>query len=572
MSDKQRTFSYYFIFILIPALVISLVLLGIVFYARYTATKESLIVNRVKKLELIHNEIEFTLENIISDLIILSGMDIFKVLMNSNSFESAGDVEQIFKLFCSERGIYDQVRFLDETGMEIIRVNFNNEEAVIVPKEELQFKGNRYYFLDTFVMDRENVFFSPLDLNIEGGEVEKPENPMIRVGMPVFDNDGNKKGIILLNYFGKNIIDIVSGYTKASDDSFFLLNADSYWLYSRYPEKSWSFMYKDRQDIKFGNENPDIWNDMLNRNTGILKDSDNTYIFVTVSPMHDPMKTSTGSSDASGKSSALDPDDYFWKIVSDLPDTVFYTLTRKIITGMMILIFIVITIALILSIILAKLWYIQNLSEQQVRKSLEEKELLLREIHHRVKNSLALVSSFVVLYRVENSGHSNDEFFDALKQKIDTISLVHTYLYQSSDIENINFKSYLKDLIESMLNNLVVSAGNVTLDFEVEDIFMTEKPTISIGLIISELVINSLKHAFPNDKAGKIAVKGTKEGTDYVIIYSDNGIGFPEGFTIKDSDSFGMIIIESLIGQLEGNLSNTTGHNSTITISFPVTG
>ncbi len=241
MKTTNKGFTFYFTIVFLPAILISFVLLATIFYTRYTATKESLIVNRVKKLELIHDEIEFTLKNIISDLIILSGMDQFKVLMNSNSLESTGDVEQIFKLFCSERGIYDQVRFLDETGMEIIRVNFNNGEPVIVPKEELQFKGNRYYFLDTFVMDREKVFFSPLDLNIEGGAVEKPEKPMIRIGIPVFDNDGKKKGIILLNYFGQNIIDIVSDYSKVSDENFFLLNADSYWLYSRYPEKSWSF-------------------------------------------------------------------------------------------------------------------------------------------------------------------------------------------------------------------------------------------------------------------------------------------------------------------------------------------
>ncbi len=570
MLNKHGSFLHYFIVILLPSLFVSFLLLATVFYARYSSSKENLIASQMRKLELMHNEIEFTLTNIASDLDILSGMDPFKELMDSNSLQSTGDVRQIFKLFCAERSIYDQVRYLDETGMEIIRINFNNGVPVDVPKEELQFKGNRYYFHDTLVMDRGQVFFSPLDLNIERGAVEIPEKPMIRVGIPVFDNDGNKKGIILLNYFGQNIIDIVSGYIKETDDSFFLLNADSYWLYSRYSEKSWSFMYKDHQDIKFGNENPDIWENMLNQDTGLLKDSANTYIFVTVSPTHDHMKTSTGSSSANGKSSSFDSEHYFWKIVAELPDAVFYTLAKSIAAQMIILIISIITIAFVLSIMLAKLWYIQKLSEQQARKSLEEKELLLREIHHRVKNSLALVSSFVGLYQGENPEQINDGFFDSLKQKIDTISLVHTYLYQSSDIENISFKSYLKDLLESMLNNLVVSTGNVTLDLEVEDIFMTAKPTISIGLIISELTINSLKYAFPDNEAGKITVKISKEELEYVIAYSDNGIGLPDGFTIKDSDSLGMILIESLTEQLGGTLSVITGLKSSFTIRFPV--
>lgn len=401
MPKKQRSISHYFILIALPAIFISFILLATVFYTRITSTKENLITNRMRKLELMHNEIEFTLKNIISDLTILSETDSFKNLIVSNNLESLDAVEDIFKLFSAERKVYDQVSLLDKTGMEIIRINYNNGSPIIVPSENLQNKGNRYYFQDTFVLDRGKDFFSPLDLNIERGVVEVPEKPMVRVGLPVFDKNGEKKGIILLNYFGQNITDIVSAYTKSSEDSFFLLNSDSYWLYSRDPEKSWSFMYKDRNEH---------------------------------------MKTSSGSSSAKGKSSSLDSDDYFWKIVAELPDTVFYTLAKSIAAQMIILIISVFAIAFILSVILAKLWYIQKLSEQQARKSLEEKELLLREIHHWVKNSLTL---------------------------------------------------------------------------EIEDIFMTAKPTISIGLIISELFINSVKYAFPDNESGKITVKISKEESEY---------------------------------------------------------
>lgn len=570
MRTVKHGLIFYFLVIFFPVMLISFGLLATVFYTRFITTKESLIDSRVKKLELIYDEVEFTLKDIISDLIILSGMDPFKVLMNSNSLQSMSEVEKIFRLFCTERGSYDQVRFIDETGMEIIRVNFNNGEPFIVPKEDLQFKGSRYYFQDTFALEKGKVFFSPLDLNIEEGSVESPEKPMIRVGLPLFDDNGNKKGIILLNYFGQNIIDIISEYTRTSEDIYFLVNADSYWLYSREPEKNWSFMYKDRQEIKFINEHSDIWNDMLYTYSGILKGDGCTYIFNTIFPMNDHMKTSTGSSDAFGKSSAMDSDDYFWKIVSCLPDTVFYTLAGDIVTRMTMLISSVIIIALILSVMFAKLWHIQKISEDQIKKSLEEKDVLLREIHHRVKNSLSLVAGFVGLYKNEHPGHSNNKFFDALQQKIDAISLVHTYLYQSSDIENINIRLYLKNLLESMFQTLMVSTGNIILDFEVEDIFMTAKPTISIGLIISELAVNSIKYAFSDNKDGKISLKISREGSFYTIIYSDDGVGLPDDFSIKDSDSLGMILIESLAKQLLGSLSITTGANSSYTIIFPV--
>lgn len=569
MAPKYRSFSFYFIIILFPVLISVLILLSVVFYARFSSLKESRISNQVEKLELMHSEIDFTLENIVSDLIILSEMDPFKSVLNSNSLQSKIEVEQILKLFCAERGTYDQVRFIDETGQEIIRINYNNGDSYIVPEENLQFKGNRYYFQDTFVLEKDNIFFSPLDLNIEGGLVEIPEKPMIRVGLPVFDKSGNKRGIILLNYFGQNIIDIVSGYSQLTGDSYYLLNSDSYWLYSMDPGKNWAFMYDERLELNFKTEKPDIWNEMLFSNTGILEDSDSTFIFITISPMHDHMNTSSGSSSAYGKSSTLNSKDYFWKIVAYLPDNIFRSLAVSIISSMILLISSIFIITVILSILLAKLWYIQKISMYNTRKSLEEKELLLREIHHRIKNSLSLVSSFISLYQGENPGNSRDEFFDALHQKIDTISLVHTYLYKSTDIESINLNFFLKDLLEGMLDNLVVSKGNVILDLDVENIFMPAKPSISIGLIISELAVNSLKHAFPNNESGKISVKMSKKGSDYLLVYSDNGIGLPEVFDINDSDSLGMILIESLTEQLGGTLSIITGLKSIFTIQFP---
>ena len=116
--------------------------------------------------------------------------------------------------------------------MEIIRVNYNNGVPYVVPDSKLQFKGQRYYFHDTFELEKGEVFFSPMDLNIENGAIEIPDKPMIRIGIPVFNDEGTKKGIIVLNYFGQNIIDIISKINVETDISFSFLNADSYWLYS----------------------------------------------------------------------------------------------------------------------------------------------------------------------------------------------------------------------------------------------------------------------------------------------------------------------------------------------------
>jgi len=110
-------------------------------------------------------------------------------------------VEGKLLVFSKNKKIYDQIRYINETGKEIIRINFNDGKPAIVQKEKLQNKAKRYYFLDTLKLKKNEIFISPLDLNIENGKIEKPLKPMLRIGTPIFDKHGNKKGIILLNYF-----------------------------------------------------------------------------------------------------------------------------------------------------------------------------------------------------------------------------------------------------------------------------------------------------------------------------------------------------------------------------------
>ena len=545
-------------------------LLAVVIYTRYNARKENIVNLYSDQLELRHSEIEFQLSNVVSDLNILSEFEVFRSFINSESAQSLKSIEQIFKLVCTERNSYDQIRFLDKTGQEVIRINYNNGDPVIVPEENLQFKGNRYYFEDTFELDKGEVFFSPLDLNIEKGLIEKPEKPMIRIGIPVFDDRMIKQGIILVNYFGDNIIDVISRPYRETSASFFLLNNKSYWLYSSDLDKNWAFMYENKNNKNFVNEYPQVWDQILSELSGIIEESDGIYIFTTVSPLQSHENTSTGSSSAYSKSEMLDPDDYFWKLAVYLPSKVLLDLRKMVVADMLLLIIGTFIAALLLSIILSRLWFVQKLSELQTRKSLEEKELLLREIHHRVKNSLSLVSSFIGLYRNENDEESNDAFYNALQQKIETISLVHTYLYQSNDIENINLKHYLKELLENTLNNLAVSDGSIRLQLDIQDLNLPAESVIPIGLIISELSINSLKHAFPDNKSGIISIKIYLHESIYTIVYSDDGIGLPEDFSVEKSNSLGMILIESLTEQLGGNLDIKSGQDSSFTFRIPM--
>lgn len=155
------------------------------------------------------NDVGHHLENlssevqlISSDLLFLSQQFELNEFIDINNLMWREDLALELLAFSEEKGIYDQIRFIDETGMEIIRVNYNSGHPNIVPDEELQSKASRYYFEDTFILEEREIFISPFDLNIEHGEVELPLKPMIRLGTPIFDTSGEKQGIFILNYLG----------------------------------------------------------------------------------------------------------------------------------------------------------------------------------------------------------------------------------------------------------------------------------------------------------------------------------------------------------------------------------
>jgi len=232
-------------------------------------------------------------------------------------------LSRIFLDFCKTKALYDQVRFLDETGMELIRVNFNQGQPYIVPKDKLQNKAKRYYFADTIKLDPGQVFVSPLDLNIERDQIEQPLKPMIRFGTPVAYTEGRKRGIVLLNYFGAKMIQGLNKASAGTIGNCMLLNSEGYWLKGINPGDEWGFMYKDRKDRTLALRNPEAWETIKDRDEGQFRDEHGIYTFATVWPLAHWMLSSTGSDQAFKPSDlALTSKGYYWKIVSFIPSEV----------------------------------------------------------------------------------------------------------------------------------------------------------------------------------------------------------------------------------------------------------
>jgi diguanylate cyclase (GGDEF)-like protein len=222
--------------------------------------------------------------------------------------------------FCAATGKYDQVRYLDETGMERVRVNYNGGRPEIVGEGELQNKAKRYYFSDAITLHRGEVYASPFDLNIEGKAIEMPFKPMVRLATPVFDGAGRKRGVVVLNYLGARLLDRLRGMQGGSRGRTALLNSDGYWLLGPGPGEEWAFMFPERKGRAFSARHPEEWALVRGAESGQRVGAYGAVTFVTVRPVDRRVITGTGSSEAFAGSAARGAAvDYHWKLLSVLP-------------------------------------------------------------------------------------------------------------------------------------------------------------------------------------------------------------------------------------------------------------
>jgi PAS domain S-box-containing protein len=206
-------------------------------------------------------------------------------------------------------------------------------------------------------------------------------------------------------------------------------------------------------------------------------------------------------------------------------------------------------------------------AQEKITKALEEKNILLKEIHHRVKNNLQIISSLLSLQEVYVQ--ENAKALSVLKEsrnRVLSMATIHEMLYQSEDISGINFSNY----IERLTTTLFHSYHNTNIPkINVDQIYLNIDTSIPLGLIISELVSNSLKYAFPDDKTGDISVYLHSHDEEYELVISDDGIGFPENLDFRNVEStLGLKLINSLVNQLDGSIELDSSHGTKYTIRF----
>jgi len=209
-------------------------------------------------------------------------------------------------------------------------------------------------------------------------------------------------------------------------------------------------------------------------------------------------------------------------------------------------------------------------AEQKIKESLKEKEILLAEIHHRVKNNLAVITGLLEL-QVQNT--DNDEAKTVLRDsqlRINSMALIHEKLYESDNLSLIQFGKYIGELIDVIADSHITKEKPIEIDIESDPIEFTITQAIPCGLLMNEIVTNALKHAFEGRNSGKISISLKKEGDVIQLVISDNGIGLPDNFEEMKVKSLGMTLIYTLASQLNADMNIESGEGTVYRLTFEV--
>lgn len=244
--------------------------------------------------------------SIISDLLYISS----NYQMHQIDGHSDHDVKEDWKSFVGNKKIYDQLRFIDQKGNEILRINYREKGAYIVPDKLLQNKVDRDYYQNTIKLKAGQVYISKVDLNMEEGLVEMPVKPMIRFSTPLINNEGEKVGIVVLNYYARYLLDEFKAIAEHSLGEISLVNTEGFWISNVDSNKEWGFMFEDKKHISFMNQFEEEWFTIKELENGDLTTENGLFIF---------SKTENVKKSQSVTNYDLYFDENNWTIVSFIP-------------------------------------------------------------------------------------------------------------------------------------------------------------------------------------------------------------------------------------------------------------
>ncbi|GGW41422.1 sensor histidine kinase [Arenibacter certesii] len=422
-------------------------------------------------------------------------------------------IKEKLGMFLKTDDNYFLARFIDPLGMEIIRV----EDNKISDADIIQYKGNRYFFKESIRLKQGDLYVSNLDLNMEHGEIEIPYRPTIRFFTPLFLND-ELRGIVGLNLKAQN------------------------WL-THFKRQHVGLLTDNRKDLPVGyGELYSISEEELlqkNRNENPI------YSYRAVNLEGKTLFT------------------LYTKINNELIDkkvkdyknrTFLYAFLLN--TGVVLFLFIIYSLYRKNSAI-----YVLN---KKVEIRIRERDLLLKEIHHRVKNNLQVITGLLSLQSSFIKDEKTKGLFRYGQYRINSMSIIHEMLYQSDDLTKIDYGEYLIRLVTNLIASMKGGDSNIHLNVNADELYLNLDTSVPLGLIINEIVTNSLKYGIVNGAEGNIYIEIEKlKYPNYILKIGDDGIGFPEEVEFKNTKSLGLKLIHKLVVQIKGDIEKDSSKPGT---------
>ncbi|KAA1247719.1 tetratricopeptide repeat protein [Aquimarina sp. RZ0] len=205
---------------------------------------------------------------------------------------------------------------------------------------------------------------------------------------------------------------------------------------------------------------------------------------------------------------------------------------------------------------------------KEISQALEDREILLKEVHHRVKNNLQIVSSLLRLQHSFSNHKSSTVILKEIQDKIQAMAIIHERLYKSSNLSLINLRTYLGNLLTYFNTSYNLTEQNITINTVMDDIDLDMDYLVPCGLIVNEILANSIKYAFLDGSNGQINIKASRNQDECILTIEDTGVGFPENFRIEDCQTLGMQLIQGLVKQIKGTVEIISNPGACYIITF----
>lgn len=284
------------------------------FQNNYSRKIDEIKINEEARVSTVKRYIEESLVQVYADLAFINDMIVRH--MENPDRKNMSNLEENLVSFSIHKGIYDQIRYIDKRGNEVIRISKTDSGASIISGDKLQNKKHRTYFTSTIALEKGMVFISPLDLNMENDVVETPHKPVIRFAVPSIDSNGATLGIVVVNFLAQSIFNRLPDMrSKTECCGNMLLNRDGYWLYSeRFSDYTYSFMFPEQEQIRIYDFFPDEAEEIYTADQGVVSTGKGIFLWNSISPENVP----GGFSDLKDSGMLKTAEDLYWKNISHI--------------------------------------------------------------------------------------------------------------------------------------------------------------------------------------------------------------------------------------------------------------